>query len=203
MILTGCGLPIPEEVAIVMAGVLSAQGTLDVWAALASCLVGALVGDIIVYGIGYHFGHSLLKDHPRFARFLRADREAQFEEKIERHGMKVLLLARFMVGVRSPVYLASGILRIPFRRFVLMDLVCATLVVGVSFGLSYAFGEQIIRAIRRAQISISVAVVAITGMVALLYYLRRRRNTSSTKKSTETPTPHEEQTVHRQKQTVG
>ena len=43
--LTGIGLPIPEEVAIVAAGVASKAGALAWYKALAACLVGALLGD--------------------------------------------------------------------------------------------------------------------------------------------------------------
>jgi membrane protein DedA with SNARE-associated domain len=53
LVLTGCGMPVPEEVAIVLAGVLSAQGHLSAGPALVACLVGALLGDAIIYAIGY------------------------------------------------------------------------------------------------------------------------------------------------------
>ena len=75
LILTGCGLPVPEEVPIIMSGVLSAQGAMQPALALVACIGGALAGDCVMYAIGYHFGHNLLRDHPRFARFLKADRE--------------------------------------------------------------------------------------------------------------------------------
>ena len=175
LILTGCGLPIPEEVPIVMAGILAANGQLDVGLAFTACLVGAILGDIVMYAIGYHFGHNLLKEHPLFARFVRADREAKFEEMIQRHGLKVLLVARFMVGVRSPVYLSAGVLRVPFRRFVLMDFLCATLVVGVSFGLAYAFGNQILDWLRQAEMGLTAIVLAIVAAVGGYYYLRHRK----------------------------
>ena len=38
------------------AGIAAASGRVDPWGALAACLVGALVGDCIMYAIGYHFG---------------------------------------------------------------------------------------------------------------------------------------------------
>ena len=175
LILTGCGLPIPEEVPIVMAGILAANGQLDVGLAFAACVVGAILGDILMYAIGYHFGHNLLKEHPLFARFVRADREAKFEELIERHGLKVLLVARFMVGVRSPVYLSAGVLRVPPRRFVMMDILCATLVVGVFCGLAYAFGNQIYDWLRQAEMGLTAVVFAIVAAAGGYYYLRRRR----------------------------
>lgn len=176
LILTGCGLPIPEEVPIVLAGVLSAKPNgLDPWLAYSSCLAGALVGDAVMYSIGYHWGHGLLKEHPKFARFLHADREDRFERAIQTHGLKVLLLARFMVGVRGPVYLASGVVRMSFRRFLLMDLLAATLVVSLFFGLSYTFGPTIAKAIREFELTLTVVVVAIVLIIGGVIYWRRRR----------------------------
>jgi len=175
LVLTGCGLPIPEEVPLVLAGVLSAKGRLIPEWAFASCLFGALVGDSLMYAIGYQFGHNLLREHPKFARFLRADREAHFEQAIGRHGFKVMLLSRFMVGVRGPVYLAAGVIRMPFRAFFLYDLVCATLVVGTFFGLSYAYGEHIARILRDAELTFTLVVLVLVALVTLWIVRRHRR----------------------------
>jgi membrane protein DedA with SNARE-associated domain len=177
LILTGSGLPVPEEIPIVAAGVASSVGTLNPWGAFACCLIGALAGDSVIYFIGYHFGHSLVTRHPRFAQLLHAEREARIEAMIRRHGLKVFFLSRFMVGVRAPVYLTAGILRMSFRRFFLIDTICATAVVGVFFGLGYAYGDHVtalIHLIRRSEIGLSLAVV--TGAcVVVCYYLWRRR----------------------------
>jgi len=175
MILTGCGLPIPEEVPILAAGVFSSQGKLDPWFAFAACLSGALIGDSIMYAIGHHFGHNLLKDHRWFAKFLSADREEKFEFLIRKHGLKVLFLARFMVGVRSPVYLSAGVLRVGFVRFLLMDMICATAVVGLFFGVSYAYGERIVNMIRDAEVWLTVLVVLVVAAVCGFYYYRGRK----------------------------
>ena len=55
-------------------------------------------------------------------------------------GMELVSVARDRVVVR-----------LPFRRFLLYDLICATLVVGVFFGASYLFGDQVARWIREAE----------------------------------------------------
>ena len=175
LVLTGCGLPIPEEVAIVVAGVLSAQGNLRPELALAACLVGAIAGDCIMYAIGYRWGHSLLSAHPRVAKFLRADREARFEQAIERHALKVMLLSRFLVGIRGPVYLAAGVVRMPFRKFLLFDLLCATLVVGTFFWLSYAFGEEVVDWIRKGELTVTLIVLLVVAAVGTYLYRRSRR----------------------------
>lgn len=175
MVLTGCGMPLPEEVAIVYAGVQSAKGNLAWPAAFAACLAGALVGDAVMYGIGRRFGHSLLRRKPKLAWLLHADREEQFEQAITRHGFKVLLLARFMVGVRGPAYLAAGVVRMPFRRFLVWDLVAATLVVGVFFAAAFYFGDDIARLLRDAEAVFTLVVLAVVAIVAYFALQRHRR----------------------------
>lgn len=178
LILTGSGLPIPEEIPIIAAGVASSVGTLNPWWAFVCCLIGALAGDSVIYVIGYHFGHSLVTRYPRFAQLLHAEREARIEAMIRRHGLKVFFLSRFMVGVRAPVYLTAGILRMSFRRFILIDTVCATAVVGLFFGLGYAYGDRVtalIQLIRRSEIGLSLAVVTGACLVVCYYLWRRRR----------------------------
>ena len=179
LVLTGCGLPIPEEVAIIAAGVASSHGSLHPWGAFAACLVGALLGDCVMYAIGYHFGHGLAKKHPRFAHLLHVDREAKIEEMMRRHGLKVFFVARFVVGLRSPIYLTAGILRISFRRFLLIDALCATSVVGTFFWLSHRYGAQLRQWILRLDIAVTVIVAA--GLLAVgIYFWRRHRRSLAT-----------------------
>jgi membrane protein DedA with SNARE-associated domain len=174
LVLTGCGMPLPEEVAIILAGVLSAQGHLHAGLAFAACLVGALLGDAIIYAIGHRWGHNLLSYHPRLAKLLGAEREKRFEAAIEQHAFKVMLLSRFLVGIRGPVYLATGVVRLPFRLFLLYDLICATLVVGLFFGLAYLFGDHVARWIRDAELAATLLVVIIVMIVGILLYRRHR-----------------------------
>ena len=175
LVLTGCGLPIPEEVPIILAGVLSSQGRMEPELAFAACLFGALLGDTVMYFIGYHFGHGLLAEHPKLGKFVGADREEEFEHAILRHGFKVMLLARFMVGVRGPVYLAAGTVRMPYRKFILWDLFCATVVVGMFFGLSYFYGEHITELIRDAEVTFTLIIFLIVLSI-VLWWMRRRRH---------------------------
>ena len=150
------------------------QGHLLAGPALVACLVGALLGDSIIYAIGYRWGHSLLSYHPRLAKLLGAEREKRFEEAIEQHALKVMLLSRFLVGVRGPVYLATGVVRLPFRLFLLYDVICATLVVGLFFGLSYMFGDHVAHWIRDAELKVTLVVLLIVLIVGGLLYRRHR-----------------------------
>jgi membrane protein DedA with SNARE-associated domain len=184
MISTGAGNPLPEETFIIAAGVASTHppgdSLLNPWWALLCLLFGALAGDAILYWIGYHFGRSVMREHRWWARFVTPEREAQMEESIRRHGLKVLFLARFLVGLRSPVYLTTGILRVPFRRFLLYDLLCATIVIGTFFTLSYVYGEAIYNSIRQLEVLVTVVVVLAATAVGIRLWRHHRRRQAET-----------------------
>ena len=179
--LTGVGLPVPEEVPVIAAGVASHNEQMNPWLALAACLFGAIVGDCLMYGIGYHFGRGMLNEYHWFSRRLTPERERNIEWLIARHGWKVFLVARFLVGLRSPVYLTAGILRVPFRRFLLVDAFCATIVVSAFFGLSYYFAphiETMWKWIHNSQYALTIlAVVVGFGLLGWFLWQRQRRST--------------------------
>jgi membrane protein DedA with SNARE-associated domain len=172
---TGCGMPIPEEAAIVVAGVLSAQGHLKTELAFAACLAGALVGDSFMYWIGYRWGHRFFMMHPRFEKLFAAENEEQFQKAIESHALKVMLLARFLIGIRAPVYVMTGVVRMPYRRFVLYDFLSAALVVSVVFGLAYLFGESVTARVRRAEGIATLVVLLVIAVVGGILYFRNRK----------------------------
>jgi membrane protein DedA with SNARE-associated domain len=150
---------------------------MEIGLALACCLVGALLGDCVMYAIGYHFGRSVLQEHRWFARFLTPQREARIERMIQEHGIKMFLMARFMVGLRSPVYLTSGILRVPFRRFIFIDTICASIVIGIFFALSYVFAphiQMVWQWIRGAEYTLTGLVLAAI-CAGVYWYVRKRR----------------------------
>jgi membrane protein DedA with SNARE-associated domain len=177
LILTGAGLPIPEEVPVIAAGVASQNGQMIPWLALLCCLVGVIIGDTILYAIGYHFGRSLLNDYHWFSRSLTPEREKKIERLIAVHGWKVFLVARLLVFIRSPVYVTAGILHIPFRRFLAIDAFCALIVVSTFFGLSYAFAAHVDTVwtwIHRSQYGITGLVILGAIGVAAWFLIRRR-----------------------------
>jgi membrane protein DedA with SNARE-associated domain len=153
---------------------MSSQGTLDPWFAFLSCLIGALLGDSVMYAIGYHFGHGLAMRHPKLNKFLGGQREASFEHAIQRHMFKVMALARFMVGVRGPVYLSAGVVRVPFRQFIMYDMLCATMVVGTFFSVAYYFGDHITDLLRDAEWALTLIVI-LALLIAALWWLRKEK----------------------------
>jgi membrane protein DedA with SNARE-associated domain len=174
LILGGLGLPIPEEAPIILAAVLSRNGKLHGPLALASCLIGVLLGDLVVYFLGFFYGEKVLS-LPLTRRLLTRQREAQIKGYFHRHGFKILVSGRFVPGFRTAAYLTAGILKLPTLKLLLTDLVAASLTTFLMFGLGYAFAHQIQSGIREAQQWVTV-IVAVGGAIWLfLRYDKARR----------------------------
>ena len=126
LVLGGLGLPIPEEAPIIVAAILSRNGTLSWPLAIASCLGGVLLGDMVVYFLGYFYGEKVLSLRLT-RRLLTRQREAQIKGYFHRHGFKILVSGRFVPGFRTAAYLTAGILKLPPVKLLLTDVVAASL----------------------------------------------------------------------------
>jgi membrane protein DedA with SNARE-associated domain len=174
LILGGLGLPIPEEVPIILAAILTRNGQMSVLPAVASCLLGVLLGDFVVYLLGYFYGEKVLR-FPLTRRFLTRQREAQIKGYFHRHGYKILVSGRLVPGFRSAAYLTAGILKLPTLRLLVTDLVAVTLSTSLMFGLGFFFADQIQNGIREVQQWLTVLVAVGVGSWLLHRYYRARQ----------------------------
>lgn len=153
---------------------LSRNGKLSWPLALGSCLSGVLLGDLVVYFLGFFYGEKVLS-LPVTRRLLTRQRENQIKGYFHRHGFKILVSGRFVPGFRTAAYLTAGILKLPPLKLVLTDLVAASVSTMFFFGLGYAFAYQIQQGIREVQQWILVGVAVAVVVWLLIRYYRGRR----------------------------
>jgi membrane protein DedA with SNARE-associated domain len=175
LVLGGLGLPVPEEAPIILAAVLSKKQTMWWPLALASCFAGVLIGDFVVYFLGFFYGEKVLS-LPLTRTFLTRAREAQIKGYFHRHGFKILILGRFAVGFRTAAYLTAGILRLPMLKLFLIDLFAASLSTLLMFGLGWRFAEWIEAGLQSAKHWVFlIAFCVLVGLLLYRFYWGRRR----------------------------
>lgn len=142
LLLASLGVPIPEELPIISAGVLSQAGYARWWLALPVCLLGVLSGDVILYWVGHHWGEHVLDWHI-VRRLLSRDREQWLKDAYRRHAIKTIVMARHIMGFRAAAFLTAGIARVSFWKFLVTDAAAALGGVPFSFALAYFFADQV------------------------------------------------------------
>ena len=90
-------------------------------------MIGVLAGDSCMYWLGRIYGTRILRFRP-MRKVLTLQRLKMVREKFAQYGNRVLFVARFLPGLRAPIYMVSGITRrVSYTRFVLIDF-CAAII---------------------------------------------------------------------------
>ena len=103
-------------------------------------ILGVVVSDGLLYGMGRFWGPRLLET-AWMKHFIPPERHGRIEENFHKYGVLVLLFARFLPTIRSPVFIIAGVMRLPFKRFLLADGLYAIPGVSLLFTLAFWFGD--------------------------------------------------------------
>ncbi len=179
LLLSGFGIPVSEDVVNLPAGILVGQGSWPLVPILIACYVGVIAGDLIWFFNLRTFGTPLL--HRRwFKRFVHPKRLLQVKHQIDRRGAWVLVAARFMPGMRSPVLTAAALLHMPWRHFLLVEFTCCLITVPLQVGAGYLIGRQLgsdnLANTLLLLVGVVVAVLAISAAVPVALQAWRRRH---------------------------
>lgn len=144
LLLCGMGLPLPEEVTLIGSGILVYQGRADYVLITATCSTAILLGDMIPFFLGHHYGKSVLRI-PFVARILHPERFARLEKRFLDHGSWATFACRFLPGIRIPGYFVAGTMQMKVWRFILLDGLGILISVPISIYIGFLFGDQIDR----------------------------------------------------------
>jgi len=141
------GLLVPGESTVVIAGVLSSQGYLDLWDSIAVISLGAAAGDTAGYALGRVLGRGYFERHGRLF-FIKARHIAMADEYFIAHGGKTIFFGRFVGFLRAMAPFAAGVSKMPYGRFFAYNVSGAVLwalsftLLGYFFGLSWKSVES-------------------------------------------------------------
>jgi membrane protein DedA with SNARE-associated domain len=171
-------VPLPEELALLGAGWWAHAGALPLWAAWVAAWLAIVAGDTASYLLGRSFLPSFLRS--RFGkRIVSPDLRKWGEDLVRRHGFRAILLGRFLVALRGPVYLAIGGSKYPMLRFELINGSVGLIEVALLVGLGYEFGRstKLAHQVRFVEIAVAVTMAAILVVPPLLKWrlVRRQR----------------------------
>ena len=175
LLLGSLGMPIPEEVPIVAAGMLSHQQVMRWWLALPTCIVGVFAGDLILYWAGRHWGERVL-DQPLIGRLLTRARLEQIQAGYRRRGVLIVFLARNVMGLRAAAFVGAGVGGLPFWKFAAADGAAIGYGVPLNFGLAYLFSRHLHAVLAEVhRVEGWIALLVVVGGGAWIYITLRRR----------------------------
>ena len=138
----GLGLPMPEDIPLLLAGFFIAQGKMH-W--VQACIVawcGIIGGDCVLYSFGKRYGLEITRV-PFIGKHVTKERILRADELFERWGIWVVAVGRLFAGIRGAMVVAAGATRFSFWKFVLADGLAALVSGGLFVWLGMKFGENL------------------------------------------------------------
>jgi membrane protein DedA with SNARE-associated domain len=136
------GVPVPGETVLVLAAVYAATGRFNVVVVGVLGLLGAVVGDNVGFAVGRFGGRRLIDRYGRYV-FLTNERIERATGFFARYGGGIIIVARFIEGLRQANGIIAGMSRMGWARFLIFNAIGAALWVAVWTSVGYFSGSHI------------------------------------------------------------
>jgi membrane protein DedA with SNARE-associated domain len=136
------GVPVPGETVLVLAAVYAGAGQLNVVLVGLLGFCGALLGDNVGFAIGHFGGRPLIERYGRYV-LLTPARIARAAGFFKRHGGWIIIVARFIEGLRQANGIIAGLSGIRWAKFLVFNAIGAALWVGAWVSVGYLSGSHI------------------------------------------------------------
>jgi membrane protein DedA with SNARE-associated domain len=161
---------IEGPIVAIVAGFLSAQGSLDWRAALGLLLGGDMIGDLLYYAIG-RAGTGPLAYVPKCLGVGRTI-SAELRHRLTDNAAKVLVIGKWTHSIGFVVLIGSGMLRVPLPKFVLVNFLATLPKISLLFTFGYfaADADQLLA----HHAAVALPVLAVVGLACVVFIVRRR-----------------------------
>ena len=175
LVICGLGLPIPEDIILFAAGLSAYYGLTDLISVIVLCYFGVIIGDSIIFYLGRRFGRRLTNVW-MFRRLLSEERLLKVQDLLANRGNRIIFVARFMPGLRAPLFFTSGTLHVQYSAFIFYNGLAALLSVPLIIALVFFGGDEldhVVRLIQKVEHGIAFGVIGIVLFFGLKWYLKR------------------------------
>src|SRR5947209_8772703 len=165
------GVPVPGETVLILGAVYAGTGRLSVVLVGLLAFLGAVIGDNIGFAIGHFGGRRLVERFGRYI-FLTPERLEKATSFFEGHGGRIIVVARFIEGLRQANGIIAGTTGMHWARFLMFNAIGAALWVAVWTSIGYFSGSNIDTIYKDATRYSTYLAIAL-GVLAIVYIARR------------------------------
>jgi membrane protein DedA with SNARE-associated domain len=176
----GLGLPLPEDIPLIVAGILVGSNRMNlVWASICAWC-GIIGGDCVLYYMGHKYGLNITKV-PFIGKHVSRERIERAEQLFERYGIWVVAIGRLFAGIRGAMVVAAGTIRFNFIKFVIADGLAALVSGGLFVALGMWFGSNLdtVKA-KMHEFKVGLAIFGVVAAIGLVAYIIWRKKSHKT-----------------------
>lgn len=168
--------PSPSDVIVVMGGALIARGTIDLPLALIFSSLGSEAGFLLLYYLGTQTDKKLIRTGK--LKFITQENLESAERWFTKYGYGIILVNRFMSGIRSVIAFFAGVSELQFTKVVVYSTISSVvwnlmlLLLGIFFGSNIQLIDKYL-----GIYSTFIFIIISAGLIiaALVIYIKKRK----------------------------
>ena len=172
------GIPVPGETILIAAAVYAGAGKLNIALVVIIGVVAAVIGDNIGYAIGAYGGRRVVERYGKYV-FITPERLDKAEHFFSKHGGGVVVVARFIEGLRQLNGIIAGTSSMRWQKFVVFNFLGAVLWVGTWSMVGYFAGDHIdviYEQITKYSLYVLIGLVVVAAAFIFRAWWKRRGN---------------------------
>lgn len=166
------GVLVPGETVLIAAAFYAGLGQLNIILVILIGILAAVLGDNVGFAIGNYGGHPLVERYGKYI-FLTKERLDKAESYFNRHGGKIVAVARFVDGLRQLNGIIAGISEMRWLKFIIFNLIGAAVWVSFWSIIGY-FGGSHIQTFLNFELYFTVAVFAL--VIGRFVFKKHKKN---------------------------
>lgn len=165
---------IEGPVATLIAALLASLGAFNVFMVLIFSIAGDIIGDVVLYGLGYKYGLGFVRHIGKYAG-ITEKLVLRMEKYFEKHGGKTIFAVKSTTGLCWAAFTAAGIVKMDFKKFIKYSLLGGIVWSGFLVAMGYFYG-YLWKEIRDSIEWIGWAVVGLAAVsfAAVTFYKNRQ-----------------------------
>jgi len=176
LLLENAGIPVPGETILLLASFLAySQHELRLAWIIVVATLAATLGDNLGFALGLYGGRALFARYQTIFR-IRAATLERGEKLFAQYGAVTIFFARFIFGMRIIAGPMAGVLRMPWRKFLIFNFLGAAVWVTTISGVGYLFGRHWQR-LQQDLKRFDVIALIVVLVVAFVIWRRNRNGT--------------------------
>ena len=171
LMLAGFNIPVSEDIVVITGAILARGGLAPLAPTIIAIYLGVILSDFVSYWLGTLIRKGALNF--RFIKNLLPEKRLQkMQGYLEKYGIFTFIICRFIpFGVRNTLFMTSGFIKLPFKRFCLYDIIASIINVCTLFFLVYFLSDDATEAadihskLRIVQIALLIFVASIVSII--------------------------------------
>lgn len=165
------GFFLPGDSLLITAGLIAAQGFLDIYVLNVSLIAAAIIGDQVGYLFGRKTGPRIFKREK--SRFFAKDHLVKANHFYEKYGGKAIIYARFVPFARTFAPIVAGVGMMDYRKFTSFNIFGGILWVMSMTLAGYYFGN--IPFVKKNFEYVIIGVILLSLLPVVIGYLKHKK----------------------------